>query len=271
TYTWNIYEDNGIIHSKDYPKFLRTNVEYTWIIHMNSSNEIEINLTDINLDYDYDYLQIITGDVIYSLNIPKSFRLQTINETKLILRTKHSNDDYQYRGFNLTYQKLNKTSMDENNQLKNLPCGKIYSSYNGTIEFQYETLTSFDCLILIEVDDGQNIFLRFDYLNWDTKENYIDIGLFHDPNQYQIYHISDTLPGTWFIANHSQIWIRFYSSQFSFGNSTFRLFYSETIQWSTISPKPNIQILDNNRLFPYRLISLPTNGTYHNLTKVGSF
>ncbi|CAF1032759.1 unnamed protein product [Rotaria sordida] len=265
-YTWNIYEDNGIIHSKYYPKFLRTNIEYTWIIHMNSSNEIKINLIDINLDYDYDYLQIIT-DTIYPLNIPKSFRLQTINETKLILRTKHSNDDYQYRGFNLTYQKLNQTSIKEKNQLENLPCGKIYSSFNGTIEFHYEIFTSFNCLILIEVDDGQNIFLRFDYLNWDNKENYIDIGLFHDPNQYQIYHISDTLPGTWFITNHSQLWIRFHSSQFSLGISTFRLFYSETIQWSTISSEPYTQILDDNKLFPYRLISLPTNSIYHNLTQ----
>ncbi|CAF1526563.1 unnamed protein product [Rotaria sp. Silwood1] len=266
-YTWDLYENNGTIHSKDYPKLLRTNIEYTWIIHMNSSNEIEINLIDISLDHDYDYLQIITGDIIYSLNTPKSFRFETTNETKLILRTKHSNDEYQYRGFNLTYQKLNKTRSEESNYLKNLPCGKTYSSYNGTIEFQFETLTSFDCLILIEVDDGQNIFLRFDYLNWDTKENYIDIGLFHDPNENQLYHISDTVPGTWFIANESQIWIRFYSSQFSLGISTFRLFYSETIQWSTISSEPRTQILDDNRLFPYRLISLPTKSIYHNLTQ----
>lgn len=59
---WNIYESDGIIYSKDYPKFLRTNVEYQWIIHMNSSNEIEINLVDINLDDDYDSLQLITGN-----------------------------------------------------------------------------------------------------------------------------------------------------------------------------------------------------------------
>ncbi|CAF4204987.1 unnamed protein product [Rotaria socialis] len=271
-YSWDVNENNGVIYSKDYPKFLRTNVEYTWIIHMNSSNEIEINLSDISIDYDYDYLHVITGDTFYSLNTSKSFRIQTINETKIILRTKHSNDDYQYRGFNLTYQKFNRISMEENNQLKTLPCGKKYSSYNGTIEFHTEIKTSMDCLILLEVDDGQNIFLRFDDLNWDNKENSIEIGLLHDPTQYQVYHISgnvslDALPGTWFIANHSQIWIRFYSSQFSLGSTTFRLFYSETIEWSTMSPEPYVQILDDNRLFPYQLISLPTNSIYHNLTQ----
>jgi hypothetical protein len=45
-------------------------------------------------------------------------------------------------------------------------------------------------LIFIEVDDGQNIFLRFDYLNWDTRENFMEIGLFHDYNQYRIFRIS---------------------------------------------------------------------------------
>jgi hypothetical protein len=40
----------------------------------------------------------------------------------------------------------------------------------------------------------------------------------------------DALHGTWFIANDSQIWIRFYSSPHSLGMSSFRLFYSETIQ-----------------------------------------
>jgi len=60
--TFNIYENEGIIHSEDYPMFLKTNIEYTWNIHMNYSNEIEINLIDIHLDYDHDYLQIITGN-----------------------------------------------------------------------------------------------------------------------------------------------------------------------------------------------------------------
>jgi len=60
--TVNIYENEGIIHSKDYPMFLKTNIEYIWNIHMNYSNEIEINLIDIHLDYDHDYLQISTGN-----------------------------------------------------------------------------------------------------------------------------------------------------------------------------------------------------------------
>ena len=186
------------------------------------------------------------------------------------------------------------------------PCGQKYTSRNGTIEFYAEIFASLDCLIFIEVDDGQNIFLRFDDLQWDTKENFLEIGLFHDYNQHRIFHISgrltrtrekwlsveqiilvDVMPKTWFVANDSQIWIRFSSSQYSLGVSAFRLYYSETIQCkkkivdidqissnrrsfsgSTISPEPYVQILDDHRLFPYRLISLPTNHIYHNLTQV---
>jgi hypothetical protein len=44
--------------------------------------------------------------MIYSLNSQKSIRLTTLNKTKLVLRTKHSHNDYQYRGFNLTYQSM---------------------------------------------------------------------------------------------------------------------------------------------------------------------
>jgi hypothetical protein len=62
--TFDIYDNNGIIHSKNYPEFLRTNIEYIWNIHMNNSNELEIDLIDIHLDYDHDYLQIITGNNI---------------------------------------------------------------------------------------------------------------------------------------------------------------------------------------------------------------
>lgn len=80
--------------------------------------------------------------------------------------------------------------MKQNDELQHLPCGKTYSSQYGVIEFHLEIKNSLDCVMLIEVDDGQNIFLRIDYLNWDTKENYMDIGLFDEPTQYQIYHIS---------------------------------------------------------------------------------
>jgi hypothetical protein len=51
---------------------------------------------------DEDFL--LLGDMIYSLINPKSFRLLSSNQTKLILRTQHSHHDNQYRGFNLTYQ-----------------------------------------------------------------------------------------------------------------------------------------------------------------------
>jgi hypothetical protein len=44
--------------------------------------------------------------MIYSLTNRKSFRLSSSNQTKLILRTKHSHNDEQYRGFNLTYQSI---------------------------------------------------------------------------------------------------------------------------------------------------------------------
>lgn len=63
-YSINVVNDSGIIHSLNYPKYLRTNGEYTWIIDMNNSNEIEINLVDINIDNDHDYLQITTGKSI---------------------------------------------------------------------------------------------------------------------------------------------------------------------------------------------------------------
>jgi hypothetical protein len=80
--------------------------------------------------------------------------------------------------------------IDTDDDLSTLPCGKKFSSPNGTIEFQHRTSTSFDCLILIEVDDGQNIFLRFDQLDWDYEENYMEIGLLHNPNEFRIFHIS---------------------------------------------------------------------------------
>ena len=78
----------------------------------------------------------------------------------------------------------------ENLQVKDLPCGKTYSSSNGTIEFHYEISTSFNCEIFIQVDDGQNLFLRLDDISWDNEENYLQIGLFHQPNQYQLFHLS---------------------------------------------------------------------------------
>ena len=59
--TWNIDNNHGIIHSNAYPSFVRTNIEHTWKIYMNSFNEIEINLFDIDLDYEDDCLQIVTG------------------------------------------------------------------------------------------------------------------------------------------------------------------------------------------------------------------
>jgi hypothetical protein len=80
--------------------------------------------------------------------------------------------------------------IEKPNELTQSPCGRKYSSYNGTIEFNSEINTSLDCLIFIEVDDGQNILLRFDYLNWDTRENLMEIGLFHEYNQNQIFRIS---------------------------------------------------------------------------------
>jgi len=91
---------------------------------------------------------------------------------------------YQY--FKLEWNR----KIEKTNELNNSPCGRKYSSYNGTIEFYSEIFTSLDCLIFIEVDDGQNIFLRFDYSNWDTRENLMEIGLFHDYNQHQIFRIS---------------------------------------------------------------------------------
>lgn len=88
--------------------------------------------------------------------------------------------------FDLEWNRMVETK----NQLTNSPCGRKYSSPNGTIEFHSEILTALECVIFIEVDDGQNIFLRLDDLNWDSRENSMEIGLFHDYNQYRMFHIS---------------------------------------------------------------------------------
>ena len=94
----------------------------------------------------------------------------------------------------------------------------------------------------------------------------------------------DAMPGSWFIINESQAWLRFSASQYSLGTSSFRIIYSETIRCkqkiriffliffllsgSTVTPEADIQALDNDHLFPYRLISSPTYKSYHNLTQV---
>ena len=52
------------------------------------------------------------GQTTYPLNRPKSVRFSSINTTTLIFRTKHTRDEYGYRGFNLTYQS-NSTSIME--------------------------------------------------------------------------------------------------------------------------------------------------------------
>lgn len=59
----DISDDYGIIHSKNYPEYLRTNIEYTWNIYMNNSNEIQIDILDLHLDFEHDYLQIMTGNL----------------------------------------------------------------------------------------------------------------------------------------------------------------------------------------------------------------
>lgn len=293
--------NEGVIHSKNYPTALRTNLESTWIIHLNQSNEIDFQFHDTHFDFDYDHLQIHTDQLIYSITTQKTLRVQSFNPIKIILRTKHSDKDTEYRGFNLTYRRKSSDSRTETSGGENQPfCGQTYSSPNGTIEFSSQIFFSFDCYFLLEVDDGQNLFLRIDYLNWDSHENSLDIGLFHQINQNQLFHISgaivvekhknkfdllDVIPGSWFIANDSQLWLRFSSSQYSLGVSTFRLFYSETIRckrisyfgkrisfWnfsgSTVIPDADRQILDDYKLFPYRIISLPTHDLYHNLTQV---
>lgn len=145
-------------------------------------------------------------EMIYSLTTPKSLRISIYNHTKLILRTKHAQSNEHYRGFNLTYQSIRlicfakidlfyfalewTRTVESNSELIQSPCGRKYSTRNGTIEFYSEIFTSLDCLIFIEVDDGQNLFLRFDHLQWDKRENFMDIGLTHDYNQHRIFHIA---------------------------------------------------------------------------------
>ena len=151
----------------------------------------------------------------YVLNRPRIERFRSVNETILILRTKHTNTDNQYRGFHLTYRsKINgicyslfdvvlcslrselshQIDNEEtdliNTPLNDLPCGKTFSTSNGTIEFSADFSLPLNCLIFIQVDDGQNIFLRFDSLQWDNEHNQIEIGLHHFPNQFRLFQIS---------------------------------------------------------------------------------
>ena len=123
TEIFDLTDDYRQIHSEDYPRDLRSNCEYIWNIYMNDSNEFQVIVHDVDLDFEQDYLQIITGncsvnfvdlyreilslaldELIYSLTTPKSYRISSNNQTKILLRTKHTQLNRYYRGFNLTYQ-----------------------------------------------------------------------------------------------------------------------------------------------------------------------
>jgi len=106
----NLRENRDDIKSNNYPEYLRTNVEYTWIIDMNHSNTIELEFHDIHIDFQSDYLQIQTDNMIYSITTQKSLRFECINRTTISLRTKHSHRNGEYRGIHLTYQSKNENS-----------------------------------------------------------------------------------------------------------------------------------------------------------------
>ena len=57
----DLYDAMGTIVSKNYPYFLRTNVEHQWTIFMNDSNEMQIDLIDVDLNSDDDQLTLIVG------------------------------------------------------------------------------------------------------------------------------------------------------------------------------------------------------------------
>jgi hypothetical protein len=88
---------------------------------------------------------------------------------------------------------LSKSPIVQSELFNYSPCGRHFSSYNGTIEVNGSMSYSFDCLILIEVDDGQNILLRLDHTDWDREEDRLEIGLWHDPNQHRLFKISGYL------------------------------------------------------------------------------
>lgn len=186
--TFYLHANRGDIYSKNYPNNLRTNIEYTWIIDMNQSNTIEFEFHDIHMDFETDYLHIQTDHTIYSITTQESLRFQSVNRTIITLRTKHSQSDDKYRGIYLSYQTQN-----ENRNLiveKMAPCGRISTSTNGTIEYSSSIYLSFDCYFFLEIDDGQNLFIQIEYLNWDSRENFLEIGLFHEINQNRLFHIS---------------------------------------------------------------------------------
>ena len=150
--------------------------------------------------------------MVFPLNRPKSIRVRAVNKTMIKLRTRHATNDNQQRGFHLNYRSKTFCSIismsrwifsgwfrpleDEEKQTNSSEfltqvslCGKKYSQTNGTIELKFDSNTAIDCLVRIEVEDGQNILLRLDQLDWDSRENQLEIGLEHDPDRLKLFTI----------------------------------------------------------------------------------
>lgn len=205
----------------------------------------------------------------YALTRPKSVRFSAVNVTTLIFRTKHARDEYGYRGFNLTYQSNSNRRVEIKNasfqsqdsphilekifliiDLRDLRADKpfprrmapsnstkrspllwiVWSSSKSTM-VKTLTFASTHSTGIIEKIVWRSVFIiiQIDLESFISQVERICNSL---ASLTRIRSLSDIVPGSWFVANDSQLWIRFSSSEFSMGMSSFRLFFSETIQCS---------------------------------------
>jgi hypothetical protein len=135
----------------------------------------------------------IIEQTIYVVDRATSFRLQTTNTSTVILRTQHTKHDDYYRGFNLTYRTRISTMINTSlTHQTEQPCGRTYSSSNGTIAVHIDAITRLICSIMIEVDDGQNIYLRFDVANWNQHDNSLELN----PNRSSLFRLRGQLTRT---------------------------------------------------------------------------
>ena len=206
----------------------------------------------------------------YPLTRPKSVRFSAANVTTLVFRTKHARDEYGYRGFNLTYQSNPNPRVETENaffhsqdslhilkkiflsiDLRDLHADKlsprrmapsnstkrsallwiVWSSSKSTMVKTF-TFASTHLTGIIERIAWRSVFitLQIDLGSFISQVERICNSL---ASLTRFRSLSDIVPGSWFVANDSQLWIRFSSSDFSMGMSSFRLFFSETIQCSS--------------------------------------
>ncbi|CAF0776415.1 unnamed protein product, partial [Didymodactylos carnosus] len=287
----DIKQIEGHIQSVNYPQSLRSNLDCTWKLYLPSTYMIiEIQFHDLHLASEKDYLTVHSGGRLtpYTGEMKATKILFHSSNITLNLITRHSSDNY--RGFNLSYRGISINEEDTHHRPNTTElavvhqrssCGGRYlASFNGTVLSPgypvYDYPVNIDCTWIIDVFDGQNVLLRFDDFDLDSEEDIIQIGLLNDVTKYQLFAIHDTQTDGVFIANYSQIWIRFRTNIFSLPGRGFRLYFSETTLWSTVLPLDEIITIDSkslplhlNSLTPHLYRQLRSTMTgYYNLTQI---